>query len=45
MGCSCEDCGEKQACDIYFKEIGYQLLQANYEEDWHEKRFAEMEGL
>jgi hypothetical protein len=45
MDCDCEDCGDRQACDIYFKEIGFQLLQAKYEEDWHEKRFAEKEGL
>jgi hypothetical protein len=45
MKCICEDCGDRQACDIYFKEIGYQLLQARYEEEWHEKRFTEKEGL
>ncbi len=41
----CEDCGDMHACDIYYTEIGYQLLQASFEEDWHERRFAEMEGL
>lgn len=45
MKCRCEDCGDRQACDIYFKEIGYQLLQASFEEEWHERRFAEKEGL
>ena len=45
MGGDCEECGDRQACDIYYKEIGYQLLQASHEEDWHEKRFAEKEGL
>jgi hypothetical protein len=46
MRCDCEECGDRQACDIYYNEIGYyQLLQASHEEDWHEKRHAEKEGL
>ncbi len=45
MDGKCDECGDKNACDIYYKEIGYQLLQASFEEAWHEKRFAEKEGL
>jgi hypothetical protein len=45
MDCNCEECGDKNACDIYYNEIGFQLLQAKYEEDWHEKRHAEKEGI
>jgi hypothetical protein len=42
---NCEECGDRQACDIYYNEIGFQLLQTRYKEDWHEKRHAEKEGL
>ena len=41
---TCEECGDRQACDIYYKEIGYQLLEAGYEENWHERRHAEREA-
>jgi len=44
MRCDCEECGDRQACDIYYKEIGYQLLEASQEEDWHERRYAEREA-
>jgi hypothetical protein len=33
-----------KACDIYYKEMGYRLLEASQEEDWHERRHAEKEA-
>jgi hypothetical protein len=44
MGCDCEECGDMKACDIYYKEMGYRLLEASQEEDWHERRHAEKEA-
>jgi hypothetical protein len=45
MRCDYEECGDRRACDIYYKEKGFLLLEAQFEEDWHEKRHAEKEGL
>ena len=45
MRCKCKECGDKNACDIYYAEKGYRLLETQFEEDWQERRFAEMEGL
>ena len=45
MRCECEQCGDKNACDIYYHEKSFLLLEASYEEDWHERRQAEREGL
>ncbi len=44
MRCDCEECGDKNACDIYYKEKGFELLEARNEEDWHERRQAEKEA-
>ena len=41
---TCEVCGDRQACDIYYKEVGYRLLEARYEEEWKEQQFAEKEA-
>ena len=41
---TCEECGDKNACDIYYKEKGFELLEARNEEDWHERRQAEKEA-
>jgi len=32
-------------CDIYFHEKGFQLLEARYEEEWHEKRLQKGRAL
>ena len=45
MRCDCEDCGDRQACDIYYAEKGFRLLEERHKEEWHEKRHAEKEGL
>jgi len=45
MRCDCEECGDRQACDIYYSEKGYQLLEARYEEALKERRFTEREAL
>ena len=42
---TCEECGDRQACDIYYSEKGYQLLEARYEEALKERRFTEREAL
>ncbi len=44
MRCACEECGDRQACDIYFHEMGFRLLEARQEEEWHERRYAEREA-
>ena len=44
MRCDCEECGDKNACDIYYREKGFLLLEASQEEDWHERRHAEKEA-
>jgi hypothetical protein len=41
---TCEECGDMKACDIYYKEMGYRLLEASHEENWHERRQAEKEA-
>jgi hypothetical protein len=41
---TCEECGDRQACDIYYKEKGFELLQASHEENWHERRQAKKEA-
>jgi hypothetical protein len=45
MGCECEDCGDREVCDIYYAEKGFRLLEAQFEEDWHERRYAEKVAL
>ncbi len=45
MGCDCEECGDRQACDIYYAEKGFQLLEARFEEDWKEQEYARREAL
>jgi hypothetical protein len=45
MRCDCEDCGDRQACDIYYAEKGFSLLEARFEEDWKEREHAKREGL
>jgi len=42
---TCEECGERKACDIYYEKMGFMLLVASHEEDWHERRYAEREGF
>ncbi len=44
MRCECEDCGDREACDIYYAEKGFRLLEAQFEEDWHERRYAKKEA-
>jgi hypothetical protein len=45
MRCDCEECGDRQACDIYYAEKGFRLLEAKYEEDWKEREHAKGEAL
>jgi len=42
---TCEECGDRQACDIYYKEKGFRLLEAQFEEDWKEREYANGEAL
>ena len=41
---TCEDCGNKQGCEIYYAEKGFRLLEARYEEAWKERNFARKEA-
>ncbi|HWQ96152.1 MAG TPA: hypothetical protein VN368_02145 [Candidatus Methylomirabilis sp.] len=41
---TCEECGDSQACDIYYAEKGYQLLEERYEEECKEQLFEEKEA-
>ena len=43
--CDCEECEDKNACDVDYKEKGFRLLESGQEEDWHERRHAEKENL
>ena len=45
MGCDCEECGDREACDIYYHEKGFRLLEAQFEEDWKEREHAKREAL
>ncbi len=36
--CTCGTCGDRQCCDLYYAVKGFQLLEARFEEDWHEQR-------
>jgi hypothetical protein len=38
---TCEECGYMKACDIYYREKGFELLETSHEENWHEMRYAE----
>ncbi len=42
---TCEECGDRQACDIYYAEKSLRLLEAQFEEDWKEQRYAKKEAL
>lgn len=37
LDCLCENCEDVKICDIYYHEMGYQLLEAQFEEDWRER--------
>ncbi len=39
------DVEDRQACDIYYAEKGFQLLADRLEEDWKEREYAKREGL
>jgi hypothetical protein len=41
---TCDECGDRQACDIYYHEKGFRLLEAQFEEDWHERQQAKKEA-
>jgi hypothetical protein len=45
MRCDCEECGDRQACDIYYAEKGFRLMEERFEEEYHERRHAEREWL
>ncbi len=44
MRCACEECGDRQACDIYYHEMGFQLSEARHEEDRKEREHANSEA-
>ena len=37
----CEDCEDMRSCDLYYAEKGFRLLEAQFEEDWKERREAQ----
>jgi hypothetical protein len=41
---TCEECGDKNACDIYYKEKGFQQLEEQYIEDRKEREHAKKEA-
>ena len=45
MDCDCEDCGDRQACDIYYAEKRFRLIEDKFEEDRKKREFAEREVL
>jgi hypothetical protein len=44
MRCDCEECGDKNACDIYYKEKGFQQSEEQYIEDRKEQEHAKKEA-
>ena len=45
MHCDCEECGDRQACNIYYAKKSFRLLEAGQEEDWKEREHAKREAL
>ena len=41
----CEEYPDKRVCEIYSNEKGTRLLEAQFEEDWHEREHTKREGL
>jgi len=33
----CENCEDTQSCDLYYAEKGFQILEAQFEDDWKER--------
>jgi hypothetical protein len=44
MRCDCEECEDKQGCDIYYSEKNRQQLEEQYIENWKEREYAEKEA-